>query len=122
MLSIAATRSPGSSIPRVTTAIWVGLGIFLLAIVAGMAFVGYEIVRGWRQFRGLPRLAGELDRLNRNVLDVQRRVANMERQLADLQRQVDGLSVTLGRARVLAGAAREVRETVASVRGFFPTK
>ncbi len=105
-----------------TTAIWIGLAVFCVAVVLGLAFVGYQVVRAWRQLRELPRLVEELGRLNRNVADVQQRVTNVESQVADLQRQVDGLSVTLARARVLAGAAREVRETVASVRGFFPTK
>ena len=111
-----------SSIRRVTTGIWVGLAVFLVAIVAGMIWVGYQVVRSWRHLKGLTRLLDELGKLNRNVADLQMRVASVEVRMADLQHQVDGLSVTLARGRVLAGAAREVRETFDSVRSYLPTK
>jgi len=105
-----------------TAGIWIGLGIFLFAVVAGTAWVGYQVVRSWKHLRGLTSLVGELGQLNQNVMDLQLRVTSVEGRVADLQRQVDGLSVTLARARVLSGAAREVRGTFESARGFLPTK
>src|SRR6516165_7001257 len=103
-----------SSIRRMTAGIWIGLGIFLFAVVAGTAWVGYQVVRSWKHLRGLTSLVGELGQLNQNVMDLQLRVTSVEGRVADLQRQVDGLSVTLARARVLSGAAREVRGTFES--------
>jgi hypothetical protein len=105
-----------------TTGIWIGLGIFLFVVVAGIAWVGYQVVRSWKHLRGLTGLVAELGQLNQNVMDLQLRVTSVEGRVADLQGQVDGLSVTLARARVLSGAAREVRGTFESVRGFLPTK
>ena len=120
--SIAVPGATASSMRPVTTAIWVGLGIFCIAVAAGTAWVGYQLVRSWRQLRELPRLVDELGRLNRNVSDVERRVASVQLQISDLQRQADSLSVTLARARVLMGAVNEVRSAVDSVRTFLPTK
>jgi hypothetical protein len=105
-----------------TTGIWIGLGIFLFAVVAGTIWVGYQVLRSWKHMRGLTGLVDEVGQLNQNVVDLQQRVTSVEGRVADLQRQVDGLSVTLARARVLSGAAREVRGTFESVRGFLPTK
>jgi hypothetical protein len=106
----------------VTTAVWIGLGIFLFAVVAGTIWVGYQVVKSWKQLRGLPRLLGELEKLNRGVADIQTRLTNVERQVGDLQRQTDSLSVTLARARVLAGAAGEVRSVLDAARTFIPGK
>ena len=105
-----------------TTAVWIGLGIFCFAVVAGTVWVGYQVVKSWRQLRGLPRLLGELEQLNRGVVDVQARLTNVERQVSDLQRQTDSLTVSLARARVLAGAASEVRSMVTAARTFMPSK
>jgi hypothetical protein len=104
------------------TGIWIGLGVFCVAVAAGVAFACYHAYVSWRQLGGLPNLVAELGQLNRNVADVQRRVANVERQVADLQRQVDGLNVSLARAQILARAAGEVRDTIESVRAFVPFK
>jgi hypothetical protein len=106
----------------VTTGIWIGLGIFLLALLLGTVWVGYQVVKSWKQLRELSRLLDEVGRLTRSAEDIQVRLTSVERQVSDLQRQVDSLGVSLSRAKALAGAASEVRSLVDNVRAFVPTK
>ena len=119
--SIAPARLVSSICP-VTTGIWIGLGIFLLALLVGTIWVGYQVVKSWKQMKELSRLLDEVTKLTRSAEDIQNRLTNVERQVADLQTQVDSLSVSLARARALAGAASEVRSLIGNVRAFVPTK
>jgi predicted nucleic acid-binding Zn-ribbon protein len=106
----------------VTSGIWIGLGIFLLALLLGTVWVGYQVVKSWKQLRALSSLLDEVGKLTRSAEDNQHRLTNVEQQLADLQRQVDSLSVSMARARALANAASEVRSLVGNVRAFVPAK
>jgi seryl-tRNA(Sec) selenium transferase len=106
----------------VTTGIWIGLGIFLLALLLGTVWVGYQVVKSWKQLRELSRLLDEVGKLTRSAEEIQNRLTSVERQVADLQGQVDSLSVSVARARALAGAASEVRSLIGNVRAFVPTK
>src|SRR5215467_7890053 len=119
--SIAPAR-PVSSIRHVTTGIWIGLGIFLLALLLGTVWVGYQVVKSWKYMRDLSGMLEEVGKLARSAEDIQIRLTNVERQVSDLQRQVDSLGVSVARAKALAGAASEVRSLVDNVRGFVPTK
>ena len=106
-----------------TTAVWIGLAVFCIAVVASLVYVGYQVIRSWRVLRELPSgLLGEMNDLSRRLTEVERRLTGVEKQVADLQRQLDSLGISVARAKILAGAAGEVRDVVDSVRDFFPTK
>ncbi len=105
-----------------STGIWIGLGIFLLALLLGTVWVGYQVVKSWKYMKELSRLLEEVGKLTQSAADIQIRLANVERQVSDLQRQVDSLGVSMARAKALAGAASEVRSLIDGVRGFVPTK
>ena len=106
-----------------TTAVWIGLGVFCVAIAVSLAYVGYQVYRSWRVLRQLPSgLLGEMNDLSRRLTEVERRLTGVEKQITDLQRQLDSLGISVARAKILAGAVGEVRDVVDSVRGFFPTK
>jgi uncharacterized iron-regulated membrane protein len=107
----------------VSTAIWVSLGFLCFVVVAGTAWVGYQLVQAWRQLRRLP--SGILDQvgeLTKGLADVERRVATVERQLGELQQHVESLSTAFARVRVLKDAVGEVRAAVATARSFIPSK
>ena len=113
----------GSSMRRVSTAIWAAFGFLCFAVLAGLGWVVFQLVQAWRQLRRLPGgILGQVGDLTRGLSDVEKRVATVEQQVAELQRRVDGLTVSLARARVLMGAVGEVRSAVASVRSFIPSK
>jgi prefoldin subunit 5 len=107
----------------VSTAIWASVGFLCLVVVAGTAWVGYQLVQTWRQLRRLPDgILGQVTEVTHGVADVERRIATVERQVTELQAQVESLSVSLARVRVLTGAVREVRSAVSAARSFIPSK
>jgi hypothetical protein len=107
----------------VTTAVWIGLAIFCVAVAVSLVYVGYQVFLSWRVLRRLPSgLLDEMNDLSRRLTEVERRLTGVEKQIADLQRQLDSLGISVARAKILAGAAGEVRDVVEGVRGFFPTK
>jgi hypothetical protein len=107
----------------VSTAIWASLGFLCFAVMAGTAWIGYQLVQAWRQLRRLPDgILGQVGEVTQGLADVERRIATVERQLGELQQNVEGLSVSLARVRVLRGAVGEVRSAVAAARSFIPSK
>ena len=65
-----------------TTGIWIGLGIFLLALLLGTVWVGYQVVKSWKQLRALSSLLDEVGKLTRSAEDIQTRLTSVEQQLA----------------------------------------
>jgi hypothetical protein len=106
----------------VSTAVWIGLTIFLVAILASLVWVGYQLLVTWRMLRQRTDLLDEMNQLSRRLTEVERRLTGVERQMADLQRQLDSLGITVARAKILAGAAGEARDAVEGLRAFFPSK
>ena len=106
-----------------TTSVWVALGIFCLALLAGAVWAGVWALRAWREVRALPKgLLAQLTEITQRAAEAQERATTLEKQVADLQQQVESLNVSLARARVLVGAVGEVRSLVDSARSFIPTK
>ncbi len=106
-----------------STAVWAAFGFLCFAVLAGFAWVVFQLVQAWRMLRRLPSgLLGQVGEVTRGLAEVQERVATVEQQVGDLQARVDSLSVSLARARVLMGAVSEVRSAVVSARSFLPTK
>ncbi|HKP18017.1 MAG TPA: hypothetical protein VJT84_06015 [Gaiellaceae bacterium] len=100
---------------------WAALGLFVLAVAAGGAFLGARVLRAWRAFASLADAAGT------SVVQLTNRVdqlaAHGERSTArihELTEAVERLRKTHARAMVLVGAVAEVQEALRLVRAFVP--
>ncbi len=106
-----------------SAAIWAGIGVVCFAVAGGTAWVGWQLLRGWRELRRLPAgMLAQVAELNEGLAALEQRVGGVEREIAELQANVERLTVSLARARVLIGAVDEVRSAVASARALLPTK
>jgi hypothetical protein len=101
--------------------VWISLGVFLLALVAGGIWAGINARRAWK--RGLP----AFERMNTASLTLNSRSAVLERRLTTLQPKVvrlqrdkARLDRSIARARVLFGAVQEVRTVYRVARIFGP--
>ena len=108
---------------RVSSAIWAGVGIVSFAVVGGTAWVGWQLLRAWRELKRLPgAMLAQIAELNEGLSVLERRVGGVERDVAELQSSVERVTISLARARVLMGAVSEVRSAVASARSLLPSK
>lgn len=101
--------------------VWISLGVFLLALVAGGIWAGINARRAWK--RGLPafeRMNTASLTLNSRSAVLERRLTTLQPKVARLQRDKARLDRSIARARVLFGAVQEVRTVYRLARIFGP--
>ena len=100
---------------------WVGLGIFLLAILAGIALAGVRGLETWRALRSLQR---RLDRAvaetTRLIDGIEPRVARATDTAARLEEARARLQGSIAAASVLLAALGEATALLRRVTGFVP--
>jgi alanine dehydrogenase len=100
---------------------WAALGLFVVALVAGGAFLGARVWGAWRAFASLADAAGTgvaqlTNRIDRLAAHGERSTARIQ----ELSEAVERLRQTHARAMVLVGAVAEVTDAVRAVRAFVP--
>lgn len=101
--------------------VWISLGVFVVALLAGMIWAGINARRTWR--RAVPayrRMTEASAALNGRSAQLERRLTVLEPKVAQLQRDTARLSRAVARARVLFGAVHEVRTVYRVARFFAP--
>ena len=116
-----STPRRGGQYTRVDWLFWLGLGVLVVAIVGGLAYVGVQGWRAWVAFTsfaagsaaGLERLAQGVDRASGKADRLTARLTELDAAVARLQRAVR-------QVRILSDALTEVRETIALIRTVLP--
>jgi hypothetical protein len=101
--------------------VWISLGVFFLALVAGGIWAGVNARRAWK--RGLPayrRMTEAAETLSGRSTELERRLAVLEPKVAELQRDTARLSRAVAKIGVLFGAVHEVRMVYRVARIFGP--
>ncbi len=101
------------------TFVWIALGVFLVALVAGGIWAGVNARRAWK--RGLPaykRMSEASASLSGRSTELERRLAVLEPKVAHLQRETARLARAVARARVLLGSVQETRTALRLARLF----
>jgi hypothetical protein len=101
--------------------VWISLGVFVVALVAGGIWAGVNASRAVT--RGLPafrRMSEASESLNGRSAQLEHRLTVLEPRVAQLQRDTARLSRAVARAGVLFGAVQEVRTVYRVARIFGP--
>ena len=104
-------------------AVWIALGIFVLAVAGSGLSAGraaFAAVRDLRAFRGS--VSTELGDLTSRLERLAERAARTPRDQGDLDAALARLEVSLGRLRVLRAALDEVTDAAGGVRALYPRK
>jgi hypothetical protein len=98
--------------------VWIALGVFFVALVAGGIWAGINARKVWRARPALKRMTAGSETLSWRSTELERRLAALEPKTSQLQRDVVRLKRSVARARLLFGAVKEV-QTVYRVARFF---
>jgi hypothetical protein len=101
--------------------VWISLGVFFIALIAGAIWAGINARRAYT--RGLPafrRMSEAAESLNGRSAKLERGLTVLEPKVAQLQRDRARLSRAVAKARVLFGAVQEVRTVYRVARIFGP--
>jgi hypothetical protein len=100
---------------------WVGLIVFLVAAVAGLALVGVRALTAWRTLRAFQRRLDSAMAETTRLLDgIEPRVAKASATAAQLEAARARLQESITTASVLFGALGEALALVRRVSGFVP--
>ncbi len=100
---------------------WVGLAVFLVATLAGLALAGVRGLATWRAFRSFERsLDKALVETTRLVDGIEPRVARATETAARLEEARARLQESIATAAVLLSALGEARALVRRVSAFVP--
>ena len=102
-------------------AIWLALGVFLVAIAAGIAIAAYRAIRTWRLMKRTGgAFTAELDRISRAAAEIDGHLARASASMGCLTEAQARLSASRARLEVQLAAVREARGQLARVFWFAP--
>ena len=102
---------------------WAALGFFVLAAVAGGAFLGLRAWRAWQDFTSLAAAgAAGAELLAAGVEGLATHTERTSARLEELAAATARMQRGLARARILRGATGEVLDLIGAVRSLVPEK
>ena len=103
--------------------LWAAVAFCLLVFtVGGVMLIAAALIglRAFKEVRGS--LVDSVNDVSKQAEELERRLEELTARADEAQRALDDLAETMRRAEVLLGATRDVRQAVARVRGYMPTK
>ena len=102
-------------------AVWFALGVLIVSVVAGTAYVVLTALRFWRNTKRVSgTLGSEVDRVSAGTAKIERHLANAEAATGRLKLAVERLSDSRAKLRVQLAAVHEARAQLRRVFWFVP--